>query len=75
MHLRWIIAAVVLLALDAYLLAYRWADVAGNVEAEALIVTPAFLVQHLALRRHVDRRHAETHARLDEALNTRNGDT
>jgi hypothetical protein len=65
---RWIAAAAPLLALDAYLLIWQWPLVGGNVLAEALIVTPAFLAQHLALRRHVDRRHSETHARLDEAL-------
>lgn len=71
MRLRWITAALLLLALDAYLLAFHWQDVAGNVEAQFIIITPAFLIQHLALRRHVDRRHAETEQRLtaqDEAL-------
>ena len=61
----WIAAAVLLVALDAYLLGWHWQDVAGNVEAQFIIITPAFLLQHLALRRHVDRRHAETTQRLD----------
>lgn len=65
MRLRWITLAVLLVALDAYLLLYRWGDVAGNIEAQFVIITPAFLLQHLALRRHVDRRHAEVHQRLD----------
>lgn len=65
MRLRWITPAVLLVALDAYLLLYRWNDVAGNVEAQFIIITPAFLLQHLALRRHVDKRHAEVHQRLD----------
>jgi membrane protein implicated in regulation of membrane protease activity len=65
MRLRWIVAALLLVALDAYLLLYRWSDVGGNIEAQFVIITPAFLLQHLALRRHVDRRHAETAQRLD----------
>lgn len=65
MRLRWIILAALLVALDAYLLLYRWQDVGGNIEAQLVIITPAFLLQHVALRRHVDRRHAETTERLD----------
>lgn len=65
MRLRWIALAALLLCLDAYLLLYRWNDVAGNIEAQFVIITPAFLLQHLALKRHVDRRHAEVHQRLD----------
>jgi membrane protein implicated in regulation of membrane protease activity len=65
MRLRWIAAALLLVALDAYLLLYRWNDVAGNIEAQFVIITPAFLLQHLALKRHVDRRHTETAQRLD----------
>lgn len=65
MRLRWIAPAALLVALDAYLLLYRWNDVAGNIEAQFVITTPAFLLQHLALKRHVDRRHAETAQRLD----------
>lgn len=68
MRARWIAAGLVLLALDVYLLVWRWADVAGNVEAQFIIVTPAFLIQHLALRRHVDRRHAETEQRLGKTV-------
>lgn len=64
---RWVWAALALLlvTLDVYLLGWRWSDVAGNVEAQFIIVTPAFLIQHAALRRHVNRRHAELHRRLD----------
>lgn len=65
MRARWILLAALLLALDVYLLGWRWADVAGNVEAQFIIITPAFIAQHIALRRHVDRRHAEVHQRLD----------
>lgn len=71
MRIRWIAAAVALLGLDAYLLIWQWKAVGGNVLAEPIILAPAFLAQHVALRRHVDRRHAETHARLDEALGNR----
>lgn len=59
------VGALLLVALDAYLIGWRWADIAGNVEAQFVIITPAFLLQHFALRRHVDRRHAETAQRLD----------
>jgi hypothetical protein len=48
-----------LLGLDAYLCAYHWADMVGNIEAQFVIVTPAFMGQHVALRRHADRQHAE----------------
>lgn len=61
----WAVLAAGLVALDVYLLGWQWANVGGNVEAQFIIVTPAFIAQHLALRRHVDRRHAELHARLD----------
>jgi membrane protein implicated in regulation of membrane protease activity len=61
----WALLAALLLALDVYLVAWRWSDVGGNIEAQFVIVTPAFLLQHLALRRHVDKRHAQTEQRLD----------
>lgn len=63
----WAAAAVALAALSYYLIAYRWADVGGNIEAQVVIVTPAFVAQHVLLRRHVDRRHAETHRALAAA--------
>ncbi|MFB8182647.1 hypothetical protein ACFC8N_42990 [Streptomyces sp. NPDC055966] len=68
MRARWIAVALALVALDVYLLLEHWNDVAGNVEAQFIIVTPAFLIQHLALRRHVDRRHAETEQRLGKKV-------
>lgn len=71
MRRRWIVAAVALLALDAYLLIWQWKAVGGNVEAQFILITPAFIAQHFALRRHVDRRHAQTHARLNEVLGDR----
>ena len=39
MRARWLVLAALLLALDVYLLAYRWADVAGNIEAQFIIST------------------------------------
>lgn len=65
MRARWIAAALLLVALDVYLIGWRWNDVAGNVEAQFVIITPAFLLQHFALKQHVDKRHAETEQRLD----------
>ncbi|MBD0743614.1 hypothetical protein [Streptomyces sp. CBMA152] len=58
----WAIAALVVAGLDAYLLLCHWPDVAGNLEASVIWGTPALVAQHVALRRHVDRRHAETQA-------------
>lgn len=58
----WILAALLVLAVDAYLLAYHWADVAGNLAASVIWGTPALVAQHVALRRHADRQHAETRA-------------
>ena len=65
MRARWFLLAVLLLALDVYLLGWRWSDVAGNVEAQFIISTPQFIALHLLTKRHVDRRHAETRQRLD----------
>ena len=65
MRARWITAALLLLVLDVYLIGWRWNDVAGNVEAQFVIVTPAFLAHHIATKRRADRQHAETQARLD----------
>lgn len=60
MHLRrWILPAVALLALDVYFLVWRTAEVQGNVEAQVIIVTPAFVISHLVHRRRADRHHAE----------------
>ncbi|MEV5941290.1 hypothetical protein [Streptomyces sp. NPDC051994] len=60
----WILAALAVLAMDAYLLAYRWDDVAGNLEASIIWGTPALVAQHVALRRHADRQHAATRAAI-----------
>ena len=65
MRARWIILAALLVALDAYLIGWHWQDVAGNVEAQFIIVNPAFLAHHLATKRRQERLHAETQARLD----------
>ncbi|MFD9633632.1 hypothetical protein [Streptomyces violascens] len=66
----WILAAAVVLALDAYLLAYHWPDVAGNLEASVIWGTPALVAQHIALRRHADRQHAETRAAISDSQPT-----
>jgi hypothetical protein len=62
----WVLATAGLLTLSWYLVVYRWADVAGNLEAQVVITTPAFVAHHLLIRRHVDRRHAETRDALAE---------
>jgi len=72
-RLRWITLALLLVALDAYLLLYRWNDVAGNVEAQFIISTPQFVALHVLAKRRAERHQAEVHARLDaqdEALAT-----
>jgi membrane protein implicated in regulation of membrane protease activity len=69
----WVLLVAALVALDVYLIRWHWSDVAGNVEAQFILVTPAFIAHHLLLRRHLDRRHAETSGRLaaqDEAMAT-----
>jgi hypothetical protein len=61
----WIAAALLLMALDVYLLAWRWADVGGNVEAQFILSTPQFIALHLLSKRRAERHQAEVHARLD----------
>lgn len=61
----WVLLGALLVALDAYLIAYRWADVAGNVEAQFIISTPQFVALHLLSKRRAERHHAETRQRLD----------
>jgi hypothetical protein len=53
---RWALLAAALLALDVWLCLYRWSDMVGNLEAQVVIVTPAFLLHHVLMRRHVDRK-------------------
>lgn len=65
MRLRWILAASLLVALDAYLIGWRWSDVGGNVEAQFIIATPQFIALHLLSKRRAERHQAEVHARLD----------
>ncbi|MEV8523117.1 hypothetical protein AB0451_03015 [Streptomyces sp. NPDC052000] len=60
----WILAALTVLVGDVFLLVYRWGDVAGNLEASIIWGTPALVAQHVALRRHADRQHAETRAAI-----------
>lgn len=71
-RLLWALLAVLLIGLDVYLLGWRLSDVQGNVEAQFIIVTPAFLVSHVLHRRRADRQHAERmadqaalHAKVD----------
>ncbi|MET9073825.1 hypothetical protein ABZX95_16995 [Streptomyces sp. NPDC004232] len=53
------------MALDAYLIGWRWSDVGGNVEAQFIIATPGFITLHLLSKRRAERHQAEVHARLD----------
>lgn len=61
----WAAASAAIAALAIYLVAYRWADVGGNLEAQVVIVAPAFVAHHLLIRRHINRRHAETRRHLN----------
>lgn len=72
MKLTWLLAVLLLVGYDVYLLACRLGEVQGNVEAQFIIVTPAFVVSHLLHRRRADRQHAERmadqaelHAKVD----------
>lgn len=65
MSARWIAAALLLVALDVYLLGWRWPDVGGNVLAQFIISTPQFIALHLLAKRRAERHHAETQERLD----------
>ncbi|RCH70425.1 hypothetical protein DT019_02770 [Streptomyces sp. SDr-06] len=67
---RWILAALAVLALDVYLLVFHWPDVAGNLAASVIWGTPALVAQHVALRRHADRQHAETRAVIRDSQPT-----
>lgn len=70
-RLLWAAAAALLVALDVYLLGWRLSDVLGNVEAQFIIVTPAFIVSHLLHKRRADRQHAErmaVHERVESKL-------
>jgi hypothetical protein len=69
----WLLAGLLLVAYDVYLFGWRLAEVQGNVEAQFIIVTPAFVVSHLLHKRRADRQHAErmaaherTEAKLDQ---------
>ncbi|NUP47565.1 MAG: hypothetical protein HOW97_09680 [Catenulispora sp.] len=63
----WAFAALGLVALSYYLVAYRWTDVAGNLEAQVVIVTPAFAVHHVLIRRHTARLHEQTQQAIADA--------
>jgi hypothetical protein len=52
-------AAGVLAAYDVYLLGWRLAEVQGNLEAQMVIITPAFVVSHLLRARQSRVQHRE----------------
>ena len=60
-----VVATLALLALDVYLCKYRWNDMLGNLEAQVVIITPAFVVSHVLHKRRSDRQHAERMAAHD----------
>lgn len=62
---RWAVPVVLLLALDVYLCLFRMSDMLGNLEAQMVIVTPAFVISDLLHRRRDDRRHAELVGRAE----------
>jgi hypothetical protein len=55
-------AAAVLAAYDVYLLGWRLAEVQGNLEAQMVIITPAFVVSHLLRARQSRVQHREAMA-------------
>jgi 4-amino-4-deoxy-L-arabinose transferase-like glycosyltransferase len=61
----WLLVVAALVVFDLYLLIYRLSDVQGNVEAQFIIVAPAFLAKHWADVRHRNAQHAEVMARQD----------
>ncbi|MEZ0089918.1 hypothetical protein [Streptacidiphilus sp. EB129] len=65
-RLYWVLAVAGLLGLDVYFLGWRLAEVQGNVEAQFIIVTPAFVVSHVLHRRRADRHHAEQLAAVEQ---------
>lgn len=67
-RIAWAAAGLGLIALSYYLVAYRWADVGGNIEAQIVIVTPAFVAHHALMRRRADRQHAETRDAIAAAV-------
>jgi hypothetical protein len=69
----WILAALAVAGLDVYLLWFHWPDVAGNLAASVIWGTPALVAQHVALRRHADRQHAQTRALLGEDVDQGRG--
>lgn len=55
----WLLLTAVLVAYDVYLLGWRLAEVQGNVEAQFVIITPAFVISHVLRRRRADAQHGE----------------
>lgn len=67
----WVLLTAALVALDVYFLGWRLAEVQGNVEAQFIIVTPAFVISHVLHRRRAERHHQErmaAHAETDRKL-------
>ena len=77
--LRWwwpVISAAVVLS--CWLLVFYWQQIWPNLAASLIWALPAFTAQHIALRRHVDRRHEETQQHLaaqDEAIGATRADS
>lgn len=65
-RVTWVVVAALIVAADVYLLCYRLSDVQGNLEASLIWGTPALVAQHLALRRHINRRHEEIRRHLSD---------
>ena len=64
-------------ALSSWLLVFHWPEIWPNLAASLIWALPAFTAQHIALRRHVDRRHAETQQHLtvqDDAIGITHAD-
>lgn len=57
--LRWLPVFAALAGYDAYLLLCRLPEVQGNIEAQFVIITPGFLLSHLALRHQANVQHDE----------------
>lgn len=66
MRRAWLAPAAALATLDVWLCLFRMGDMLGNLEAQAVIILPGFVVSHIVgERRHrraeqaAERRHAE----------------
>lgn len=64
-RLLFVLAALFLMAPAAVLLVFEFEPIWPNLAASYICTAPMFAATHLLMRRHVDQRHAATHARLD----------